>query len=92
MIVRVTKCLQAGRKRMMSNDDIENKEELIKQLWQKMELNKQIINNFKEFFGTYQSDFLKMYRNKEESDEKLKEILAQQDQIFSKFNELMKEK
>lgn len=76
----------------MSNDDIENKEELIKQLWQKMELNKQIINNFKEFFGTYQSDFLKMYRNKEESDEKLKEILAQQDQIFSKFNELMKEK
>lgn len=76
----------------MSNDDIENKEELIKQLWQKMELNKQIINNLKEFFGTYQSDFLKMYRNKEESDEKLKEILAQQDQIFSKFNELMKEK
>ena len=70
----------------------ENKEELIKQLWQKMELNKQIINNLKEFFGTYQSDFLKMYRNKEESDEKLKEILAQQDQIFSKFNELMKEK
>lgn len=77
---------------MMSNDDIENKEELIKQLWQKMELNKQIINNLKEFFGTYQSDFLKMYRNKEESDEKIKEILAQQDQIFSKFNELMKEK
>jgi len=70
----------------------ENKEELIKQLWQKIELNKQIINNLKEFFGTYQSDFLKMYRNKEESDEKLKEILAQQDQIFSKFNELMKEK
>ena len=70
----------------------ENKEELIKQLRQKIELNKQIINNLKEFFGTYQSDFLKMYRNKEESDEKLKEILAQQDQIFSKFNELMKEK
>jgi len=65
---------------------------LIKQLRQKIELNKQIINNLKEFFGTYQSDFLKMYRNKEESDEKLKEILAQQDQIFSKFNELMKEK
>jgi len=70
----------------------ENKEELIKQLRQKMDLNKQIINNLKEFFGTYQSDFLKMYRNKEEGDEKLKEILAQQDQIFSKFNELMKEK
>lgn len=71
----------------------ENKEELIKQLRQKIDLNKQIINNLKEFFGTYQSDFLKMYRNtKEERDEKLKEILAQQDQIFSKFNELMKEK
>lgn len=71
----------------------EHKEELIEQLRQKIELNKQIINNLKEFFGTYQSDFLKMYRiTEEERDEKLKKILAQQDQIFSKFHELMKEK
>jgi len=71
----------------------ENKEELIEQLRQKIELNKQIINNLKEFFGTYQSDFLKMYRiTEEERDEKLKKILAQQDQIFSKFHELMREK
>lgn len=71
----------------------EHKEELIEQLRQKIELNNQIINNLKEFFGTYQSDFLKMYRiTEEERDEKLKKILAQQDQIFSKFHELMKEK
>ena len=69
----------------------QNKVELIKQLEQKIILNNQIINSLKEFFGTYQSDFLKMYRNtKEEEDEKLKEILASQDQIFSKFHELMK--
>jgi len=69
----------------------ENKE-LIKQLRKNIELNKQIINNLKEFFGTYLSDFLKMYRNaNEEKDEELKEILARQDQIFSKFHDLMKE-
>ena len=43
----------------------ENKGELINQLTQKIELNKNIINGLKEFFGTYQSDFLKMYRNTE---------------------------
>ena len=71
----------------------ENKEELIKQLRKNIELNKQILNSFKEFFGTYLSDSLKTYRNaNEERDEELKEILAHQDQIFSKFHELMKEK
>jgi len=71
----------------------ENKAELIKQLGKNIELNKQILNSLKEFFGTYLSDFLKMYRNaSEERDEELKEILAHQDQIFSKFHELMKEK
>ncbi len=71
----------------------ENKEELINQLTQKIELNKNIINGLKEFFGSYLSDFLKMYRNtEEEHDEKLKEILAHQDKLFSKFHEVMKER
>ncbi len=71
----------------------ENKAELIKQLGKNIELNKQILNSLKEFFGTYLSDFLNTYRNaNEERDEELKEILAHQDQIFSKFHELMKEK
>jgi len=71
----------------------ENKAELIQQLRKNIELNKQILNSLKEFFGTYLSDFLKMYRNANgERDEELKEILAHQDQIFSKFHELMKEK
>ena len=71
----------------------ENKAELIKQLGKNIELNKQILNSLKEFFGTYLSDFLKTYRDtNEERDEELKEILAHQDQIFSKFHELMKEK
>ena len=70
----------------------ENKEELVKQLRKNIDLNKQIINSLKEFFGTYLSDFLKMYRkSNEEKDEELKEILAHQDQIFSKFHDLMKE-
>ena len=67
-------------------------EELIKQLRQNIELNKEILNNLKEFFGTSLSDFLKMYRSANEEDEELKEILSRQDQIFSKFHELMKEK
>jgi len=70
----------------------ENKEELIKQLRKNIELNKQILNSLKEFFGTYLSDSLKTYRNANEEDEELKEILDHQDQIFSKFHELMKEK
>jgi len=72
---------------------VENKAEQIKQLGKNIELNKQILNSLKEFFGTYLSDFLKTYRDgNEERDEELKEILAHQDQIFSKFHELMKEK
>ncbi len=71
----------------------ENKAELIKQLGKNIDLNKQILNSLKEFFGTYLSDFLKTYRNvDEEENEEIKEILAHQDQIFSKFHELMKEK
>ncbi len=71
----------------------ENKAELIKQLGKNIELNKQILNSLKEFFGTYLSDFLKTYRDaNEEREEELKEILDHQDQIFSKFHELMKEK
>ena len=68
----------------------ENKEQ-IKQLRQKIELNKQIVNSLKEFFGTYLSNFLKQYRNQEQPDEKLNKILQRQDGIYQKFHELMKE-
>ena len=73
----------------MSN---QNREEIIKQLQKKVEINRQIVGSLREFFGTYQSDFLKMYRKTdEERDEKLNEILAHQDRIFAKFHELMKQ-
>ena len=69
----------------------ENKEP-IKQLRQKIELNKQIVNSLKEFFGTYLSNFLKQYRNeKAKHDEKLNKILERQDRIYQKFHELMKQ-
>jgi len=45
----------------------------------------------KEFFGSYLSDFLKEYRDKTIHNEKLNKILQQQDSIYQKFNELMKQ-
>ncbi len=67
-------------------------EELIKSLQQKVKLNEEIISNLKEFFGTYLSNFLKEYRNeKDQHDEKLNKILGQQDTIYQKFHELMKQ-
>lgn len=70
----------------------QSNEEIIKQLQKRVEVNRQILCSLKEFFGTYQSDFLKMYRKTdEERDEKLNEILARQDRIFAKFHELMKQ-
>ncbi len=67
-------------------------EELIKSLQQKVKLNEEIISSLKEFFGTYLSNFLKEYRNeKDQHDEKLNKILEQQDTIYQKFHELMKQ-
>lgn len=67
-------------------------EELIKSLQQKVKLNEEIISSLKEFFGTYLSNFLKEYRNeKNQHDEKLNKILEQQDTIYQKFHELMKQ-
>ncbi len=67
-------------------------EELIKSLQQKVKLNEEIISSLKEFFGTYLSNFLKEYRNeKDHHDEKLNKILEQQDTIYQKFHELMKQ-
>jgi len=68
-----------------------SKEELINQLEQQEKLNEEMISSLKEFFGTYLSNFLKQYRNQEQSDEKLNKILQRQDEIYQKFHELMKE-
>ncbi|MGI0009841.1 MAG: hypothetical protein ACREAE_00385 [Nitrosopumilaceae archaeon] len=69
----------------------QEKDEIISQLREKIEINNQIIANLREFFGTYQSEFLKMYRDrKESSDERLNKILLHQDQIYANFHELMK--
>jgi len=69
----------------------QGKDEIISQLREKIEINNQIIANLREFFGTYQSEFLKMYRQETESrDERLNKILLLQDQIYAKFHELMK--
>ena len=65
----------------------ENKEQ-IKQLRQKIELNKQIVDSLKEFFGTYLSNFLKQYRNeKAKHDEKLNKILERKDRIYQKLKQ-----
>jgi hypothetical protein len=64
-----------------------------RQLKQKIEVNKEIIANLKEFFGTYLSNFLKEYRNRKDApDERLDRILKRQDEIYQKFQELMKGK
>ena len=69
----------------------QEKDEIISQLKERIEINNQIIANLKEFFGTYLSEFLKMYREGTESrDERLNKILLHQDQIYAKFHELMK--
>lgn len=69
----------------------QEKDEIISQLREKIEINNQIIANLREFFGTYQSEFLKMYREETESrDERLNKILLHQDQIYAKFHEVMK--
>ena len=59
-------------------------------LQQKIDLNDQIISSLKEFFGTSLSDFLKVYRDIENTkDEKLGNILKRQDVIYKKIHELM---
>ena len=69
----------------------QGKDEIISQLREKIEINNQIIVNLRDFFGTYQSEFLKMYREETESrDERLNKVLSHQDQIYAKFHELMK--
>jgi hypothetical protein len=68
-----------------------SKEELITQLEQQVKLNEEMISSLKEFFGTYLSNFLKQYRNQEQPNDKLNKILQQQDGIYQKFHELMKE-
>ena len=42
-------------------------EEIISQLRERIEINNKIIANLREFFGTYQSEFLKMYGEGTES-------------------------
>lgn len=69
----------------------QGKDEIISQLRNKIEINNQIIANLREFFGTYQSEFLKMYREGTENrDERLNKILSHQDQIYARLHEAMK--
>ena len=69
----------------------QEKDKIISQLREKIDINNQILANLREFFGTYQSEFLKMYRERTEGrDERLNKILLHQDQIYAKFHELMK--
>lgn len=69
----------------------QGKDEIISQLRDKIEINNQIITNLREFFGTYQSEFLKMYREGTESrDERLNKILLYQDHIYARLHEAMK--
>jgi hypothetical protein len=69
----------------------QGKDEIISQLREKIEINNQIIANLREFFGTYQSEFLKIYRQKlPYQHEKMESILATQEKIFAKFEKLIK--
>lgn len=71
----------------------QGKDEIISQLREKIEINNQIIANLREFFGTYQSEFMKIYRQKPPyQHEKMESILANQEKIFAKFEELIKRK
>ena len=68
----------------------QNKDEIIKTLKEKITSQNDVINTLKEFFSS-NSQFMKIYRQKPSDQyEKLESILANQEKIFAKFEELIK--
>ena len=68
----------------------QNKEEIIKTLKEKITSQNDVINTLREFFSS-NSQFMKIYRQKYPYQyEKMESILANQEKIFAKFEELIK--
>ena len=68
----------------------QNKDEIIKTLKEKIVSQNDVINTIKEFFSS-NSQFMKIYRQKQyDQYEKLESVLANQEKIFSKLEELIK--
>ncbi|MGI0008710.1 MAG: hypothetical protein ACRD92_03730 [Nitrosopumilaceae archaeon] len=69
---------------------VQNKDEIIKTLKEKIVSQNDVINTIREFFSS-NSQFMKIYRQKQyDQYEKLESVLANQEKIFTKFEELMK--
>lgn len=70
----------------------QNKDEIIKTLKEKIVSQNAVINILREFFSS-NSQFIKIYRQKPPYQyEKMELILANQEKIFAKFEELIKRK
>jgi ribosomal protein L16 Arg81 hydroxylase len=68
----------------------QNKDEVIKTLKEKIVSQNEVINTLREFFSS-NSQFMKIYRQKPPYQyEKMESILATQEKIFAKFEELIK--
>ena len=69
---------------------VQNKDEIIKTLKEKIVSQNDVINTIREFFSS-NSQFMKIYRQKQyDQCEKLESVLANQEKIFSKLKELIK--
>ena len=69
---------------------VQNKDEIIKTLKEKIVSQNDVINTIREFFSS-NSQFMKIYRQKQyDQYEKLESVLANQEKIFSKLEELIK--
>ena len=69
---------------------VQNKDEIIKTLKEKIVSQNDVINTIREFFSS-NSQFMKIYRQKQyDQYEKLESVLANQEKIFTKFEELIK--
>ena len=68
----------------------QNKDEIIKALQNKITSQNDVINTLKEFFSS-NSQFMKIYRQTSPHQyEKMESILANQEKIFAKFEDLIK--
>ena len=69
---------------------VQNKDEIIKTLKEKIVSQNDVINTIREFFSS-NSQFMKIYRQKQyDQYEKLESVLAKQEKIFCKLKELIK--
>lgn len=70
----------------------QNKDKIIKTSKEKIVSQNEVINTLREFFSS-NSQFMKIYRQKTPYQyEKMESILANQEKIFAKFEELIKKK